>query len=258
MDKIAAAKKKKTRTIWLRTLSAAACLALIVFAYANSGSGGQNNTDGADSSVILNSGNETVNSPVSEDMSGRSMPQQSKLSSVPLYTVQNAAEAEALAELLKPNDENKQPPSDMAPVAELLLTPSGLDESESVLLYFDGHDTFADTGSGIYHVIGTAAEFESIIENINSKKASREGCFLAVYMILSHSSVVWVNQTVMAENTAAAKARVSGVPKKSEATTLITPHSTASSTSFCEREALFLTSRISAAAAASTAMICAA
>lgn len=166
MDKIAAAKKKKTRTIWLRTLSAAACLALIVFAYANSGTGGQNDTDGAYSDVILNSGNEAVNSPVSEDMSGRAMPQQSKLSSVPLYTVQDAAEAEALAELLKPNDENKQPPSDTAPVAELLLATGGSAESESVLLYFDGNDAFADTGSGIYYVTGTTADFESIIENI--------------------------------------------------------------------------------------------
>lgn len=166
MDKIAAAKKKKTRTIWLRTLSAAACLALVVLAYASSGSGRQNNTDGADSSVILNSGNETVNSPVSEDMSGRSIPQQSKLSDVPLYTVQDAAGAEALAELLKPNDENKQPPSDTAPAAELLLTPGGSAESESVLLYFDGNDAFADIGSGIYHVTGTATDFESIIENV--------------------------------------------------------------------------------------------
>lgn len=166
MDKIAAAKKKKTRTIWLRTLSAVACLALIVFAYANSGSGNQNDSAGTDGSTVVHSGDDITNGTVSEDMSERSMPQQSKLSSVPLYTVRDAAEAEALTELLKQGDAEKQIPSGKLPDAELLLTPDGSDESVSVLLYFDGNDAFADTGDGIYHAIGTATEFESIIKNI--------------------------------------------------------------------------------------------
>lgn len=148
--------RKKPRVIWLRTLSAAACLALVIFAGVRFGlfnGASYVNTDGANDE----NSSETVDN-AADDMI---------CTSYGGYTLKHGAvvisDEDKIAQLkvlLEKSGDGKTAP-DIQPDAAICL---GSDDT-LIELYFDGEDAFADFDStGPVHVKGSSDEIRALIE----------------------------------------------------------------------------------------------
>lgn len=150
-------KPKKTRVIWLRTLSAAACLALVVFAGAKTGlfNASFDSADDTASVGMTMNGAVESNGTQAADRSSDTENDALKQSAV---AVNDAEKAEKLRALLEPSGDEKTLP-DSAPDAVIVLE----NETEAIKLYFDGQAAFADFGGGAFCVKGSTDEIKALI-----------------------------------------------------------------------------------------------
>ena len=166
MSGISAKPKKKTGVIWIKYLSAAACIALVIFAGAKSGI---LSSDNADNDAAGDMYCVTATAPVRGDVEAA----ESENGSSPYnYTdeqkqlaksatdVPDEETADKLAALLEPVS---APRGDTAKTAEpdySVILPDG----STVLIYIDGQSVYADFGDGAFLAQGSADDVRALLD----------------------------------------------------------------------------------------------
>ena len=159
MSGIKAKPKKKTGIVWIKYLSVAACLALVIFAGVKSGilSPAEHKTDSNDLYVA-----ETL--PVldgrftgqSDEESDGNTQEQSAKTSVTL----EETDAEKLLALIEPADGAEE----YEPTAEADYAVSLGGDAGVVLIYIDGDSVYADRGEGALSASCTADEIRNLLD----------------------------------------------------------------------------------------------
>lgn len=156
MAAVSRERRKKPRVVWLRALSAAACLALVVFAGVRFGlfnGASYVNTDGANDENSLETVGNAADDMICTSYGGYTL----KHGAVVISDEDKIAQ---LKVLLEKSGEDKIAP-DIQPDAAICL---GSDDT-LIELYFDGEDAFADFNStGPVHVKGSSDEIRALIE----------------------------------------------------------------------------------------------
>lgn len=159
MSGIKARPKKKTGIVWIKYLSVAACLALVIFAGVKSGmlSPAENKVDSNDlyaaESLPVLDGRFTGQS--GEESNGNTQEQSAKTS----VTLEET-DAEKLLALIEPADGAEEyEPTDEADYAVSLGGDVGV-----VLIYIDGDSVYADRGEGALSAPCTADEIRDLLD----------------------------------------------------------------------------------------------
>lgn len=150
MDSIPQPKKKKGGIVWIKYLSAAACLALVIFAGAHSGVLSPVSDDAAEHTAP----SPEVNSAVRSYSAGTDESSMVCEDDLTLLTVSREHSAR-FAELISPSGESIDPP-DGAP--DCVVRYSAADGEHTVSLWLSGPTAFADSGSGPYPIAATSEE----------------------------------------------------------------------------------------------------
>ena len=159
MSGIKARPKKKTGIVWIKYLSAAACLALVIFAGIKSGmlSPAEHKTDSndlyADESLPVLDGRFTGQS--GEESDGNTQEQSAKTS----VTLEET-DAEKLLALIEPADGAEE----YEPTAEADYAVSLGGDVGVVLIYIDGDSVYADRGEGALSAPCTADEIRDLLD----------------------------------------------------------------------------------------------
>ena len=157
MSGIKRSEKKRPRLIWLKSLSAAACLALVIFAGARAGMlASQSNemNDNASGQSEPNDVAEVYQSGYDDDGTEKSTDRAVSTE------VTDAEVAKQLALLLEPSGEDKTPPEREADMTVTFIFGDDLTPME---LYFDGQDVYVDYGDGAFHTKATADEIRKLL-----------------------------------------------------------------------------------------------
>lgn len=159
MSGIKARPKKKTGIVWIKYLSAAACLALVIFAGVKSGmlSPAEHKTDSNDlyvaKSLPVLDGRFTGQS--GEESDGNTQEQSAKTS----VTLEET-DAEKLLALIEPADGAEE----YEPTAEADYAVSLGGDVGVVLIYIDGDSVYADRGEGALSAPCTADEIRDLLD----------------------------------------------------------------------------------------------
>lgn len=159
MSGIKARPKKKTGIVWIKYLSAAACLALVIFAGIKSGmlSPAEHKTDSNDlyvaKSLPVLDGRFTGQS--GEESDGNTQEQSAKTS----VTLEET-DAEKLLALIEPADGAEE----YEPTAEADYAVSLGGDVGVVLIYIDGDNVYADRGEGALSAPCTADEIRDLLD----------------------------------------------------------------------------------------------
>lgn len=159
MSGIKARPKKKTGIVWIKYLSAAACLALVIFAGIKSGmlSPAENKVDSNDlyvaKSLPVLDGRFTGQS--GEESDGNTQEQSAKTS----VTLEET-DAEKLLALIEPADGAEE----YEPTAEADYAVSLGGDVGVVLIYIDGDSVYADRGEGALSAPCTADEIRDLLD----------------------------------------------------------------------------------------------
>lgn len=159
MSGIKARPKKKTGIVWIKYLSAAACLALVIFAGIKSGmlSPADHKTDSNDlyvaKSLPVLDGRFTGQS--GEESDGNTQEQSAKTS----VTLEET-DAEKLLALIEPADGAEE----YEPTAEADYAVSLGGDVGVVLIYIDGDSVYADRGEGALSAPCTADEIRDLLD----------------------------------------------------------------------------------------------
>lgn len=159
MSGIKAKPKKKTGIVWIKYLSVAACLALVIFAGVKSGmlSPAEHKTDSNDlyvaKSLPVLDGRFTGQS---GEESGGNTQEQSAKTSVTLEEM----DAEKLLALIEPADGAEE----YEPTAEADYAVSLGGDVGVVLIYIDGDSVYADRGEGALSAPCTADEIRDLLD----------------------------------------------------------------------------------------------
>lgn len=159
MSGIKAKPKKKTGIVWIKYLSAAACLALVIFAGIKSGmlSPAEHKTDSNDlyvaKSLPVLDGRFTGQS--GEESDGNTQEQSAKTS----VTLEET-DAEKLLALIEPADGAEE----YEPTAEADYAVSLGGDVGVVLIYIDGDSVYADRGEGALSAPCTADEIRDLLD----------------------------------------------------------------------------------------------
>ena len=159
MSGIKAKPKKKTGIVWIKYLSAAACLALVIFAGIKSGmlSPAEYKTDSNDlyvaKSLPVLDGRFTGQS--GEESDGNTQEQSAKTS----VTLEET-DAEKLLALIEPADGAEE----YEPTAEADYAVSLSGDVGVVLIYIDGDSVYADRGEGALSAPCTADEIRDLLD----------------------------------------------------------------------------------------------
>lgn len=159
MSGIKAKPKKKTGIVWIKYLSAAACLALVIFAGVKSGmlSPAEHKTDSNDlyvaKSLPVLDGRFTGQS--GEESDGNTQEQSAKTS----VTLEET-DAEKLLALIEPADGAEE----YEPTAEADYAVSLGGDVGVVLIYIDGDSVYADRGEGALSAPCTADEIRDLLD----------------------------------------------------------------------------------------------
>lgn len=159
MSGIKARPKKKTGIVWIKYLSAAACLALVIFAGIKSGmlSPAEHKTDSNDlyvaKSLPVLDGRFTGQS--GEESDGNTQEQSAKTS----VTLEET-DAEKLLALIEPADGAEE----YEPTAEADYAVSLGGDVGVVLIYIDGDSVYADRGEGALSAPCTADEIRDLLD----------------------------------------------------------------------------------------------
>ena len=156
--------KKKTGIVWIKYLSAAACLALVIFAGAKSGIlSHDRGMDHAANDMYSVSATAPVCDGIGDEKAENDSyfyNGEQKQASMESITVQDASCADKLTALLEPADKAR---GDYAPANEpdySVMLPDG----SSVLIYFDGEAVYADFGDGTFLAAGSADNVRALLE----------------------------------------------------------------------------------------------
>lgn len=159
MSGIKAKPKKKTGIVWIKYLSVAACLALVIFAGVKSGmlSPAENKVDSNDlyaaESLPVLDGRFTGQS--GEESNGNTQEQSAKTS----VTLEET-DAEKLLALIEPADGAEE----YEPTAEADYAVSLGGDVGVVLIYIDGDSVYADRGEGALSAPCTADEIRDLLD----------------------------------------------------------------------------------------------
>lgn len=159
MSGIKAKPKKKTGIVWIKYLSVAACLALVIFAGVKSGmlSPAEHKTDSNDlyvaKSLPVLDGRFTGQS--GEESAGNTQEQSAKTS----VTLEET-DAEKLLALIEPADGAEE----YEPTAEADYAVSLGGDVGVVLIYIDGDSVYADRGEGALSAPCTADEIRDLLD----------------------------------------------------------------------------------------------
>lgn len=159
MSGIKAKPKKKTGIVWIKYLSVAACLALVIFAGVKSGmlSPAEHKTDSNDlyvaKSLPVLDGRVTGQS--GEESDGNTQEQSAKTS----VTLEET-DAEKLLALIEPADGAEE----YEPTAEADYAVSLGGDVGVVLIYIDGDSVYADRGEGALSAPCTADEIRDLLD----------------------------------------------------------------------------------------------
>ena len=159
MSGIKAKPKKKTGIVWIKYLSAAACLALVIFAGVKSGmlSPAENKVDSNDfyaaETLPVLDGRFTGQS--GEESDGNTQEQSAKTS----VTLEET-DAEKLLALIEPADGAEE----YEPTAEADYAVSLGGDVGVVLIYIDGDSVYADRGEGALSAPCTADEIRDLLD----------------------------------------------------------------------------------------------
>ena len=159
MSGIKAKPKKKTGIVWIKYLSVAACLALVIFAGVKSGmlSPAEHKTDSNDlyvaKSLPVLDGRFTGQS--GEESDGNTQEQSAKTS----VTLEET-DAEKLLALIEPADGAEE----YEPTAEADYAVSLGGDAGVVLIYIDGDSVYADRGEGALSASCTADEIRNLLD----------------------------------------------------------------------------------------------
>lgn len=159
MSGIKAKPKKKTGIVWIKYLSVAACLALVIFAGVKSGmlSPAENKVDSNDlyvaKSLPVLDGRFTGQS--GEESNGNTQEQSAKTS----VTLEET-DAEKLLALIEPADGAEE----YEPTAEADYAVSLGGDVGVVLIYIDGDSVYADRGEGALSAPCTADEIRDLLD----------------------------------------------------------------------------------------------
>lgn len=159
MSGIKARPKKKTGIVWIKYLSVAACLALVIFAGVKSGmlSPAEHKTDSNDlyvaKSLPVLDGRFTGQS--GEESNGNTQEQSAKTS----VTLEET-DAEKLLALIEPADGAEE----YEPTAEADYAVSLGGDVGVVLIYIDGDSVYADRGEGALSAPCTADEIRDLLD----------------------------------------------------------------------------------------------
>lgn len=159
MSGIKAKPKKKTGIVWIKYLSVAACLALVIFAGVKSGmlSPAEHKTDSNDlyvaKSLPVLDGRFTGQS--GEESNGNTQEQSAKTS----VTLEET-DAEKLLALIEPADGAEE----YEPTAEADYAVSLGGDVGVVLIYIDGDSVYADRGEGALSAPCTADEIRDLLD----------------------------------------------------------------------------------------------
>lgn len=155
MGAIPQPKKKKGGIVWIKYLSAAACLALVIFAGAHSGV-----LSPADDAAEHAAPSPEVNSAVRSYSEGVDEGDMVCEDDLTVFTVSEEHGAR-FAELILPSGESADPP-DGAP--DYIVRYFAADGEHTVSLWLSGPAAFADPGSGPYPITATPDEILELID----------------------------------------------------------------------------------------------
>lgn len=162
MSGIKAKPKKKTGIVWIKYLSAAACLALVIFAGVKSGmlSPAEHKTDSSDlyaaETLPVLDGRFTGRSDEENGDKTAYTQEQSAKTSVAL----EEADAEKLLALIEPADGAEE----YEPAAEADYAVSLGEDAGVVFIYIDGDKVYADRGKGAFSAPCTADEIRNLLD----------------------------------------------------------------------------------------------
>lgn len=140
MSGIRRSRKKKSRIVWIKALSAAACLAIVVFAGIRAGMSPATEQSGQEDALLATYDN-TAQSAKKIDIS-------------------DDQTAEQLERLLQPAGDDSLPTADEP---DRVISVANGDGFTDVALYFEGEEAYADYGAGPFRVIGSAGEILALI-----------------------------------------------------------------------------------------------
>lgn len=149
MSGIGSRKQKNGGIVWLKYFSAAACIALVIFAGAKSG---------------LLQPNAAVSTP--RGVEAYSIGQSGRASGEPdasadtVIRISDSDVGERFAELIEPSGRDMALPEGRPELA-VAFVHNG--EEYTAQLYFQGADVFADLGSGAYHAVGSFDEIQDVL-----------------------------------------------------------------------------------------------
>ena len=164
MNGINAKPKKKTGIVWIKYLSAAACLALVIFAGAKSGIlSPDRGLDHAANDMYSVSATAPVCDGIGDEKAENDSyfyNGEQKQASMESITIQDASSADKLTALLEPADKAR---GDYTPANEpdySVMLPDG----SSVFIYFDDEAVYADFGDGTFLAAGSADDVRALLE----------------------------------------------------------------------------------------------
>ncbi len=160
MSGISAKPKKKTGIVWIKYLSAAACIALVIFAGAKSGIlSSDNSVEHAANDGYSVAATSPTEDELGSDGSNKSREDQEQLALSDADAVDEAT-ADKLAALLAPSDEKRGVGKASAEPDYSVTLPDG----STVLIYIDGQSVYADLGDGAFLAQGSADDVRALLD----------------------------------------------------------------------------------------------
>lgn len=145
MSGIRRSRKKKSRIVWIKALSAAACLAIVVFAGIRAGMSPATEQSGQEDALLATYDN------TAHDNTAQSAQK---------IDISDDQTAEQLERLLQPAGDDSLPAADEP---DRVISVADGDGFTDVALYFEGEEAYADYGAGPFRVIGSAGEILALI-----------------------------------------------------------------------------------------------